>query len=179
VAAGARRHDVQRRSFVTITGRPVPGRSAHAAPDGFFRDLSARASGWGTGAAERGELVGASVQRLQDALAGPRAAQYLIKAEGIELPSTLDAGHNDGVVNSARQLATPDDPAELAGIVVADHFDVVGYYDRHEWRVDADGNDRLVPIVSGLMHSGSGFRDEQFFELYRRVAEVIASSTTQ
>jgi hypothetical protein len=176
--SGERRPGVQRRSFVTLAGRPVPGRSV-SQPDAFFRELSSRATGWSTGAAERGELIATSVKHLQAVLASPRADEWVIKAEGTALPTSLDAGHNDGVVNSARQLATPDDPNELAGIVVADHFDVVGYYDRQEWTVDADGHERQVPIVSGLLHSGSGFRDDQFFELYRRMAEVIASSVTQ
>jgi hypothetical protein len=68
----------------------------------------------------------------------------------------------------------PSDEGELAGIVVADHYDVVGYYDRHVWTVDGDGTEQVTQVISGLLHSGSGFRDNQFFELYRRVANVIA-----
>ncbi|HEX2676232.1 MAG TPA: hypothetical protein VHM19_06315, partial [Polyangiales bacterium] len=171
---GKLRPGVQRRSFVTITGKPMPGSTASEPADSFFRDLSLRASGWGTGSAEEGELVQASVARLQRALSGGAADELLIKAAGIELPSTLDAGLNDGVVNSARQLMDPSDEGELAGIVVADHYDVVGYYDRHVWTVDSDGTEQVTQVISGLLHSGSGFRDNQFFELYRRVANVIA-----
>lgn len=172
----ARKKDVVRRSFVTIAGRPTPGAGSPSAADFFFHDVSARASGFRTGCAEEGELVQASVARLRQALDPAREADYVIKARGVELPVDLDAGHNDGIVNSARQLMNPRDPHELAGIVVGDHFDVVGYYDRRVWVADRHGHDHLTHVVSGLLHSGSNFRDEQFFELYRRVSEVIAEA---
>ncbi len=170
------RHDVVRRSFVTVAGRPKPGAGTSRPADTFFRELSARASGWNTGSAEQGELVQASVERLRRALATEPADDLVISAAGVDVPEPIDAGHNDGVVNSARQLVDPDDHDELAGIVVGDHFDVVGYYDRHVWRVGDDGHERSTQVVSGLLHSGSGFRDREFFELYRRVASAIADA---
>lgn len=36
--------------------------------------------------------------------------------------------------------------------------------------------ERSTLLVSGLLHSGSGFRDREFFELYRRVAQVVADA---
>ena len=135
-----------------------------------------------TGCAEEGERVVAAVRRLQDALAADPGGQRLLRAPGIELPELLDAGHNDGVVNSARQLLDPSDPNELAAVVVADHFDVVGYYDRSRWKSDAArqlGGGREVQVLAGLLHSGCNFRDDQLFELYHRVAEVIAGTVSE
>jgi pimeloyl-ACP methyl ester carboxylesterase len=169
------KRDVLRRSFVTVAGQPVLGETRTPLEDSFFRDLSRRASGWGTGAAEEGPLVQASVARLRRALVS-EASDLVICGHGVELPQPLDAGHNDGVVNSARQLMDPNDPDELAGIVVSDHFDVIGYYDRHVFTLDESGHEQATQVLSGLLHSGSGFRDDQFFELYRRVAGVIVES---
>ena len=76
---------------------------------------------------------------------------------------------NDGVVNSARQIVNLH-KEELAGFVVADHADVLGHYDRQ------DGLIRGRPFNAGLFHSGAGFGDPQFFELYRRVAQEILHS---
>jgi pimeloyl-ACP methyl ester carboxylesterase len=165
--------DVLRRSFVTMTGRPVVGATTTPLDDAFFREMTKRASGWTTGAAEVGPLVQASVARLQRAIDSTEGEIAVIKADGIALPDRLDAGLNDGVVNSARQLINPADPNELAGIVVSDHFDVVGYYDRHAFKVDTAGHESATQVLSGLLHSGSGFRDAEFFELYRCVAATI------
>jgi|GEM_PF-1576858 len=177
-AAGLKK-DVVRRSFVTITGRAKLGDASITPPDSFFRALSERAEGWKTGCAEEGEHVLASVARLKHALSAENNNGLLLRAPGIELPDLLDAGHNDGVVNSARQLLDPSDPDELAGIVVADHFDVVGYYDRYIWKTDSPGElgeDKEVQVLAGLLHSGCNFRDDQLFELYHRVADVIAGA---
>jgi len=170
--------DVVRRSFVTVAGRARLGEADVTPPDSFFRALSERAEGWKTGCAEEGEHVLASVARLKRALTGENADALFVRAPGIEVPDLLDAGHNDGVVNSARQLLNPDDPDELAAIVVADHFDVVGYYDRYVWKSDGAGGlgEQQSQVLAGLLHSGSNFRDDQLFELYHRVADVIASS---
>jgi pimeloyl-ACP methyl ester carboxylesterase len=170
--------DVVRRSFVTITGRAPLGEANVTPPDGFFRALSERAEGWKTGCAEEGEHVLASVARLKQALAAEDASSLLLRAPGIEVPDLLDAGHNDGVVNSARQLLDPSDPNELAAIVVADHFDVVGYYDRYVWKSDGVGlgEEQQVQVLAGLLHSGCNFRDDQLYELYHRVADVIAGT---
>jgi len=168
--------DVMRRSFVTIAGRRADPSATTPDADEFFHQLSERASGTRSGCAEQGELVAASVERLNAAIHTDSADVPVIMAEGTELPGPLDAGHNDGVVNSARQLINPADSKELAGIVVGDHFDVVGYYDRHTWLRDRDGREQYPQVLSGLLHSGSGFRDDQFFELYGHVAKVLAEA---
>jgi hypothetical protein len=79
---------------------------------------------------------------------------------------------NDGVVNSARQIVNLNEE-ELAGFVVADHADVLGHYDRQ------DGLIAGRPFNAGLFHSGAGFGDPQFFELYRRVAQEILHTRTR
>ena len=58
-------------------------------------------------------------------------------------------------------------PHELAGIVVADHADVLGHYDRTDMFMDD------APLNLGLFHSGAGFNDNEFYALYDRVAEVL------
>ncbi len=86
---------------------------------------------------------------------------------------TFSAQTSDGVVNSARQLLEPDDADQLGGIVVGDHADVIGHYDR----VDALAGNEVLNL--GLFHSGAAFGDNQFFELYRRVAGAILESVRQ
>jgi triacylglycerol lipase len=79
-------------------------------------------------------------------------------------PHRFDDIDNDAVVNSARQLLPR---ASLGAIVHADHADVLGHYDRR---------DPLHPqrfIKEGVFRSGAQFGDDEFFELYRRVAQVI------
>jgi hypothetical protein len=167
------RRDVVRRSFVTVAGQRSDAATTPPA-DAFFLGLSERAAGTLSGCSNQGERVAASVQRLNAALES--RGDLVIKADHVEAPLPIDAEANDGVVNSARQLFDPSDPDELAGIVVGDHFDVVGYYDRHAWMLDGDGELRFEQVLSGLLHSGSGFRDDQFFELYGRVANAVAGS---
>jgi hypothetical protein len=164
--------EVVRRSFVTVAGRPRAGSGANS--DAFFRALSERASGWATGAAERGSRVRPSLVRLNELAQSEAASDWIIRSPLTEIPQ-LDAGHNDGVVNSARQLIDPLDPDELVALVAADHFDVVGYYDRYRWVAEPGEDDRLVSLRAGLMHSGSVFRDDEFFALWDRVAGVIAA----
>ena len=175
--------DVVRRSFVTVSGRAQLGEASITPPDSFFRALTARAEGWKTGCAEEGERVLPALERLKRAILASatdamnnRPDSLILRAPGVQAPVTLDAGHNDGVVNSARQLLDPSNPHELAGIVIADHFDVVGYYDRYMWAENENGEQEQQQVLAGLLHSGSNFRDDQLYELYHRVADVIAST---
>jgi len=146
-----RRKDIVFRSFVTVT-RP----SMKAEP--FFRDLSSLTAD--TSQSPATTAVQTAVSLLND-----RAAGALRSA--VDAPS-FDDRANDGVVNSARQIVDPGDRDELAGIVVADHADVMGHYDRQDELISER------PLNHGLFHSGAAFRDDQFFTLYRRVAEIIA-----
>jgi hypothetical protein len=51
--------------------------------------------------------------------------------------------------------------------VVADHGDVLGHYDRQDALIGGK------PYNAGLFHSGAAFGDDEFFGVYRRVAEAI------
>ena len=81
-------------------------------------------------------------------------------------PRTIDLAINDGIVNTARQIVEPD-RRQLGGIVVADHGDVLGHYDRCDALVGGKS------LNAGLFHSGAHFGDDQFFALYERVAAAI------
>jgi len=146
-------HPALLRSFVTVVPESMSA-------DPFFKDLKALTSDTSRSPATPQLLVSAA--ELQNA--APKA----IQSGGIVLQ--FDERSSDGVVNSIRQLCNPDDPQELAGIVVGDHADVLGHYDR----VDALLGGR--PLNEGLFRSGSGFGDDQFFELYRDVARVLIES---
>jgi len=74
---------------------------------------------------------------------------------------------NDGVVNTVRQIVNAGRRGEVGGFVVADHADVLGHYDRQDSLIEGS------PYNAGLFHSGAGFRDDEFFRLYRRVAQAI------
>ncbi|AUX47999.1 uncharacterized protein SOCE26_095250 [Sorangium cellulosum] len=96
-------------------------------------------------------------------------AEAAIRCPDVNVPS-FDLGASDGVVNSACQILDPANPAGLGGICVADHADVLGHYDRKDEFIAGP------PLNAGLFHSGSRFGDNQFFELYKRVALAIARS---
>ncbi|MDB4989207.1 MAG: hypothetical protein JWN04_4385 [Myxococcaceae bacterium] len=81
----------------------------------------------------------------------------------------LTPATNDGVVNSLSQLLQ-DPNAKFGGLVVGDHGDVLGHYDR----LDPLTGDAL--INRGFFCSGAGFGDDQFFDLYGRVAAAIVAS---
>ena len=83
------------------------------------------------------------------------------------MPAAIDLELNDGVVNTVRQIVNPDRPEEVGGLVVGDHADVLGHYDRLDSPVEGKFYNE------GLFHSGAGFGDEEFFQLYRRVARAI------
>jgi hypothetical protein len=78
-------------------------------------------------------------------------------------PLRVDAGTNDGIVNTSRQTLPG---GMLKGVVVGDHADVLGDYDRIDLATEE-------PMNTGIFRSGAGFGDDQFFELYRRVAEAL------
>jgi pimeloyl-ACP methyl ester carboxylesterase len=80
---------------------------------------------------------------------------------------TISPTLNDGVVNTVRQIVHPGRREEVGGFVVADHGDVLGHYDRQDALIGGKSYN------AGLFHSGADFRDDEFFGLYRRVAQVI------
>lgn len=140
------------KSFVTVVS---DARDA----DPFFKDLHDLTSD--THEAPATETTTRALTRLNEMARGAIRSQAA--------PPRFDEATNDGVVNCARQLLDPSDPDELAGIVVADHGDVLGHYDRQDAFVDDK------PLNLGLFHSGAGFGDDQFYELWRRVAQELAN----
>jgi pimeloyl-ACP methyl ester carboxylesterase len=143
------------KSFVTV----VPA-DAIASSDPFFADLYKNTS---VDAPAGSPVVDECIQLLR------RRSEPII---GSRSAGTLDARSSDGVVNTGRQMLDPSNPDELGGIVVGDHGDVLGHYDRQ---------DALVPgrsLNTGVFHSGAGFGDDQFFELYSRAAQAIAQRMT-
>jgi hypothetical protein len=72
---------------------------------------------------------------------------------------------SDGVVNTDRQIDRDGD-AKLAGLVIGDHGDVLGLYQR------ADPVDKK-DIQPGLLTSGADFGDDQFFEMLGLIAQGI------
>jgi len=79
-----------------------------------------------------------------------------------------DQTTSDGIVNSGAML--PAAGGVLAGVVVGDHADVIGHYDRT--REPLGGSEGLANY--GLLASGAGFDDAAFVELWGRIADVIA-----
>jgi hypothetical protein len=146
--------EVEVTNFVTV----VPQDSLRHSSS-FFRSL------WSMTAEhprqhDREPTVEAAMQLLQ------RESSSALRPLGTA-PPVFDIGVNDGVVNSARQLAEPHAPHTFGCAVVADHADVLGYY---------DGVDALVagpPLRQSVFRSGAGFCDDEFFELYRRVAARV------
>jgi len=149
--AGWKKGSVTLRSFVTVAPLPEDG-------DAFFQDLHRMTSD--TSDAPAPDIVKEAVALLTERSRTAIGSGAVI--------SNFDDRVNDGVVNSARQLLDPTDPDELAGIVVADHADVLGHYDREDAFVGGR------PLNMGLFHSGAGFGDDQFYELFGRVAEILA-----
>jgi hypothetical protein len=164
--------DVARKSFVTMAGRP---KSGERGSDDFFEELARRSSGHGNGFTRHSTRIRDGMVALRSAL---DSDDRLIMSDATMPPAHIDAQTNDGVVNAVRQLIAPSDTGELAALVIADHFDVLGYYDRGLSVSDADPRDAAAQ-VSGLLHSGSCFRDTEFFALYRKVADVIAASSAE
>jgi hypothetical protein len=166
---------VRFRSVVTLAGRCTPGYAGRGSqttvrlPDPFFKDLYAYAAGSGF------DEVGDDPRRIESAL--DRMDSALDEGRLISNPLTmlhpLTARSNDGLVNSARQLIDPDDDQELLTLVVGDHIDVMGYYPQWATAAGPAGHEKRVLLRSGILNSGSGFGDEQFFDLFRLVAQTI------
>jgi pimeloyl-ACP methyl ester carboxylesterase len=134
-------------SLATVAPRPEGGH-----PDKLFRDMW-RWTHDGT--------------RIHSSFPQPPAAPLddaglrLPSQRGIRLPP-IDAGDNDGVVNTQRQIL-----GETIGVVVGDHADVLGRYRRSSLI------DEKV-IDPGLLTSGADFGDDEFFGLLLRIGERIA-----
>src|SRR5438094_10342965 len=80
---------------------------------------------------------------------------------------TISSTLNDGVVNTVRQIVNRGRREEVGGLVVADHADALGHYDRQDALIGGR------PYNRGLFHSGAAFGDDEFFGLYRRGVQAI------
>ena len=146
--------------FVTVVpSKPVAeerGPRALRKPDDFFQEIDKLT----------GEVIGepspnaaANIQELA------AFKQPIVRNPGAEVP-IFDPSSNDGVVNAMTQvLRAPG--ARLGGVVLADHGDVIGHYDRQDPLTDG------TPINDGVFRSGAGFGDDQFFALYGHVARAF------
>jgi pimeloyl-ACP methyl ester carboxylesterase len=154
--------------FVTATAPPT---NAAEPVDPLYRDLYAfTASGVS-------HLAPAAKQALRMLDLVP--VDKIIRSPG-GVPVSVGPSTSDGVVNSAYQLAHPEDLSEFGGLVIADHGDVIGHYPRVDLLTTLPSAGAAEPrevnarrINPGLFHSGAAFRDDQLFELYRRVAVRI------
>ncbi len=156
------------RSFVTMAGRPAERPDEN--PDRLFEYLYQQTGGQAgcCGGGDEDEARGR--QTLERLLKAIEDEDILIQNPDAR-PRAMAPEINDGIVNSARQLYDADSEEELAGVVVGDHFDVLGYY---PYAGDLIPVDSREPRQAGILHSGSRFTDDEFFELYARVAGVIA-----
>ncbi len=90
------------------------------------------------------------------------AAAPVISSHG-HPPIALDGASSDGMCNTLRQLPPDACPAEVGALILGDHLDVMGYFDRID---PATGRERHTSIF----RSGAGFREDQFFELFGTIA---------
>jgi hypothetical protein len=151
--------------FVTATAPPTRDSSQS---DPLYRDLYTLTAGGVS------SLVPAAKQALRVLELTP--ADKLIQSPG-GAPVAVGPSTNDGVVNAAFQLAHPDELSEFGGLVIADHGDVIGHYPRVDPLSTFEGAAVGRRIHAGLFHSGAAFRDDQLFELYRRVAVKIRDAS--
>jgi pimeloyl-ACP methyl ester carboxylesterase len=110
-----------------------------------------------------GPELGASVALLRHLVA--RHPALVIRSPRAALPADVDLTLSDGVVNTASQVLVGPS-FRFGGLVVADHGDVLGHYDRVD---PVDGR----AVNEGLFHSGAAFGDDEFFALYGRVASAV------
>lgn len=168
------------RSVVTMAGKKTkdyafgnrkPG--AHR-PDAFFRKMYEYTAGSGFDPVEDDC---AAVELVTTAIGNALSSDKLIKNLKTKLREVCPQ-LNDGLVNSARQLVNPaNHETELLAIVVGDHMDVVGYYPRWATVYRGQAKTKRRQLQSGILHSGSGFGDREFFALFQRIAKVIVSQT--
>lgn len=150
------------RPLVTCYGTgTIPRRAGERTSDPFFVELYEFTE---TGAAHPSGAVREQTDLLRTAV-GARP-DLLIRSDQAVVPDPIDPALNDGIVNTVRQFLPPD-VAEFGGLVVADHADVLGHYDRRDSLIDGP------PLNEGLFHSGAGFGDDEFFALYQRVAAAV------
>jgi pimeloyl-ACP methyl ester carboxylesterase len=143
--------------FVTGT---VPRDDSARPSDPFFRDIYRLTQGSDAVApavSDCDRFVRALVQDQPD----------VVIRSGESYMSAVSPTLNDGVVNTVRQIVNAGRREEFGGFIVADHADVLGHYDRQDALIGGK------PYNAGLFHSGAAFGDDEFFGLYRRLAQAI------
>jgi hypothetical protein len=143
-----------------VTGTELR-RDTERPSDSFFSDMYGLTKGDGKASAAVD-----GCRRLLENLVRAKP-EWIIRSNRGLLPASIDVGLNDGVVNTVRQIVNADRPKEVGGMVMADHADVLGHYDRQDSLIADESYNE------GLFRSGAGFGDDEFFGLYRRVAQAI------
>ncbi len=143
--------------FVTGT---MPRDDSTRPSDPFFRDMYRLTQG-----SEAVSPAALDCDRFLRTLVQEHPDLVIRSEEGKMAP--ISPTLNDGVVNTVRQIVNAGRRGEVGGFVVADHADVLGHYDRQDSLIEGS------PYNAGLFHSGAGFGDDEFFRLYRRVAQAI------
>lgn len=142
-----------------VPDTPVVEEDKERKPDDFFawlQKLTGHVRGTPSAAAE------ANLQELR-AYGGPIVRNPKAQVPPFELRTS------DGVVNSMSQILRTAG-ARLGGVILADHGDVIGHYDRQ------DPLTHGTHINDGIFRSGSGFGDDQFFALYGEVARAFRAT---
>ena len=152
--------EIELTCFVTGT---VPRDDESRPSDPFFLDMCRMTEG-----TEPPSPAVVGCERLLRTLVRAQP-ELVIRSEASAVP-LVSTALNDGVVNTVRQLVHPDRPEEVGGLVVGDHADVLGHYDRCDALIEG------MQYNAGLFHSGAGFGDDEFFALHRRVAEAVLKS---
>jgi pimeloyl-ACP methyl ester carboxylesterase len=151
-------------SFVTVVAKEAEA----ASEDAFFKKLYAMT------ATVRGDMNAdvTAAASLLDGIITERGKTRVpvIHSNDAPFPVRVDANLNDGVVNTTRQIVNTASRDELGAVVLADHGDVLGHYDR----MDASIGGR--PVNDGIFDSGEKFGDDQFFELWGLVADRIMAT---
>ena len=153
--------------FATATAYPS---SDHTKSDSLYRDLYALTA---QGITSLAPTPRAALKFLEEV-----RGDLLIKSDDASPLLSLDASTNDGIVTTACQLLHPDREDEFGGLVIADHGDVMGHYPRFDLvtTLGGAGQEARKSINVGLFNSGASFRDDQFFELMRRMASRVLAA---
>lgn len=104
---------------------------------------------------------GATAQSVPSKILQSQAAPKFLWTAGSSTERKIEAGDNDGIVNTASML-WPSNQANF--LVECDHMDIVGHYKRVPVTntEGGDADDSRKFIAYDLLKSGSGFDDQAF-----------------
>ncbi len=144
--------NILRKSYLTVSG-PDPRRTGADRLFNFLHKLTAMDSDPGTTC----EGINALLHDRKVSVIANEAPHLAITAAS-----------NDGLVNTGRQVL---DTSEIAGVVVADHIDVLGHFPAEY---------AAFPFMAdGFLNSGAHFRDREFCALHHSIAAHIARAIHQ